>query len=59
MTKGCPLNSTIVLTYYIYVQAFQYYKVGYTAAMSWILFIIIFMIAMIQWKDQKKWQDQF
>jgi multiple sugar transport system permease protein len=59
MTKGGPLNSTMVLSYYIYVQAFQYYKVGYAAAMSWVLFMIIFIITMIQWKAQKKWQDQF
>ena len=59
MTKGGPLNSTMVLSYYIYVQAFQYYKVGYAATVSWVLFIIIFIITLIQWKGQKKWQDQF
>jgi multiple sugar transport system permease protein len=59
MTKGGPLNSTMVLSYYIYVQAFQYYKVGYAAAVSWVLFIIIFMITLIQWRGQKKLQDQF
>ncbi|MDQ1914528.1 sugar ABC transporter permease [Paenibacillus sp. GD4] len=59
MTKGGPLNSTMVLSYYIYIQAFQYYKVGYAAAVSWVLFLIIFLVTIVQWKGQKKWQDQF
>lgn len=28
MTKGGPLNSTMVLAYYIYIQAFQYYEMA-------------------------------
>lgn len=59
MTKGGPLNSTMVLAYYIYIQAFQYYEMGYAAAMSWVLFLIIFVITILQWREQKKWQDQF
>ncbi len=54
MTKGGPLNSTMVLAYHIYVQAFQYYEMGYAAAMSWVLFLIIFVITMLQWREQKK-----
>jgi multiple sugar transport system permease protein len=59
MTKGGPLNSTMVLSYYIYIQAFQYYKVGYAATVSWALFLIILLITLVQWKGQKKWQDEF
>jgi ABC-type sugar transport system permease subunit len=31
------------------------YKMGYGAAMSWILFILLFIVTLIQWKGQKKW----
>jgi multiple sugar transport system permease protein len=55
MTKGGPGTSTSVLVYYIYKSAFTFYKMGYGAAMSWILFIILFVITLIQWKGQKKW----
>jgi multiple sugar transport system permease protein len=55
MTKGGPGTSTNVLVYYIYKSAFTFYKMGYGAAMSWILFIILFIITLIQWKGQKKW----
>ncbi|WP_157279896.1 carbohydrate ABC transporter permease [Paenibacillus swuensis] len=59
MTKGGPLNSTMVLSYHIYLQAFQHYKMGYAAAMSWFLFLIIFAVTLVQWRSQKKWQQHF
>jgi multiple sugar transport system permease protein len=59
MTHGGPVNSTMVIAYHIYITAFQNYKMGYAAAMSWVLFIIIFAITLIQWRSQKKWQQYF
>jgi multiple sugar transport system permease protein len=59
MTKGGPVNATMVLSYYMYVQAFQFHKVGYAATVSWALFLIIFAVTIAQWKIQKKWQDEF
>lgn len=55
MTRGGPGTSTNVLVYYIYTSAFTFYRMGYGAAMSWILFIILFIITIFQWKGQKKW----
>lgn len=55
MTKGGPGSSSNVLVYYIYTSAFSFYKMGYASAISWILFIILFIITMIQWRGQKKW----
>lgn len=55
MTKGGPGTSTHVLVYYIYTSAFTFFKMGYAASMSWILFIILFLVTIIQWKFQDKW----
>lgn len=55
MTRGGPGTSTNVLVYYIYTSAFTFYKMGYASAMSWILFIILFIITLVQWYGQKKW----
>jgi multiple sugar transport system permease protein len=55
LTKGGPANSTLTLSYYIYQNAFQYFRMGHSAAMSYILFIIIFLITMVQFNYQKKW----
>ncbi len=55
MTRGGPGTSTHVLVYYIYTSAFSFYRMGYAASMSWVLFIILFIITIIQWQGQKKW----
>lgn len=55
MTRGGPGTSTHVLVYYIYTTAFTFYRMGYAAAISWVLFIILFAITMIQMRGQKKW----
>lgn len=55
MTKGGPGTSTHVLSYYIYTTAFNFYDMGYAAAISWVLFAIILAITLIQWKGQKKY----
>ncbi|MDD9265800.1 carbohydrate ABC transporter permease [Paenibacillus sp. GCM10023248] len=59
MTQGGPIDSTMVLSYHIYLLAFRFYKMGYAAAVSWVLFTIIFIITLIQWQSQKRWQDHF
>lgn len=55
MTRGGPGSSSSVLVYYIYESAFSFYKMGYASAMSWVLFILLFIVTLIQWHQQKKW----
>ncbi|MCL2834177.1 MAG: sugar ABC transporter permease [Treponema sp.] len=55
MTNGGPGTSTSVLVFYIFRSAFTFYKMGYAAAMSWILFAVLFIVTLIQWKGQEKW----
>lgn len=55
MTKGGPYGSTQVLMERIYTYAFDYYEMGYASAYSWILFIFILLVTVIQWKLQKRW----
>lgn len=59
MTNGGPMHSTSVLALYIYTQAFEYRNMSYGSTISWILFLVIFAVTMIQWRTQKKWQNQF
>jgi multiple sugar transport system permease protein len=54
MTQGGPGNSTSVLVYYIYQLAFQFNKIGYANAVGWVLFIMVFIVTMFQWKFAKK-----
>ncbi|MGH4051110.1 MAG: carbohydrate ABC transporter permease [Clostridium sp.] len=54
LTEGGPGTSTTVLAYYIYKAAFKYNRMGYASAIAWIVFIIIFIITIVQWKGQDK-----
>lgn len=55
MTNGGPAGSTSTLVQQIYGNAFQNYKMGFASAQSWILFIIIFIVTIIQQQLQKRW----
>ena len=55
LTSGGPANSTEVYIYYLYQNAFQFSRMGYASAMAWILFLIIGVISVVQWKLQKYW----
>lgn len=55
MSKGGPATSSYVFVYYIYVQAFRYFKFGYASAISTVLFLIILVLTAIQWFARKKW----
>lgn len=46
MTGGGPYGKTRVLIQYIYESGFQYFKMGYSAAMSYVLFIIILIVSL-------------
>ena len=54
MTKGGPLDSTVSVALFIYQNGFQYSKFGYAAACSFILFIGIILVTMIQLKIQNR-----
>lgn len=54
MTQGGPLDSTNVLVYAIYKNAFEYFKVGQASAIAYVLFVIILVLTLIQWNLRKK-----
>jgi len=49
-TTGGPVNSTRVLVWYIYEQAFQQFKMGYGAAMATFLFVLLGIVALVQFR---------
>jgi multiple sugar transport system permease protein len=48
ITRGGPENTTRVLVQYIYQTAFTHYRMGYAAAMSWLLFVVIAAFSFVQ-----------
>ncbi|MGO4694254.1 carbohydrate ABC transporter permease [Paenibacillus sp. 2TAB26] len=55
MTGGGPGTSTYVMVFYIFKQAFRSYEFGYASALAFILFSIILVLTLIQWKLRKRW----
>ena len=54
MTQGGPGKYTRTIIYAIYLEAFQNNRYGMSAAMSVVLFIILFVLTVIQFKMEKK-----
>ncbi|NUT36927.1 MAG: sugar ABC transporter permease [Hamadaea sp.] len=55
LTQGGPGNSTTVLVYYLYQQAFQFHHFGYGATLSVLLFLIVLALTILQWQMRKRW----
>jgi multiple sugar transport system permease protein len=50
MTEGGPVHSTDVLVYQIYQNAWEFRRLGYASAMSWVLFALLLALTLIQWR---------
>jgi multiple sugar transport system permease protein len=55
LTEGGPLGSTTVIVERIVTNAFSFGRMGYAAAMSWVLFTLIFAVTLIQTQLQNRW----
>ena len=55
MTAGGPVDSTLFYAYYLFKQAFQFFRMGYASALAWILFVIVLALTMAQLALSRKW----
>lgn len=55
LTEGGPGNSTNVLVYFFYQQAFHNNDFGYGSAIAIVLFLIILALTLVQWRLRKRW----
>ncbi len=55
MTEGGPGRATMVLVYYIYLQAFVNQNFGYASAMAAVFFLLILGVTIVQFRLQEKW----
>ena len=49
MTQGGPVTATTIYVYYIYEQAFQYFKLGKASAAVVVFFALIVALTLLQW----------
>lgn len=57
ITQGGPGRSSITTVMHIYEEGFQRFNMGYASAVSWLFFLLILSVTIIQWIAQKKWVE--
>lgn len=55
MTAGGPQDATLFYVLYLFRQGFALLRMGYAAAMAWILFVIILILTLIQLRLADRW----
>jgi len=55
MTDGGPQNATLFAVLNIYREGFQFFNMGYAAALSWELFVIVIGFTIAQFTIGQKW----
>ncbi len=53
--NGGPAQSTYFVAYYLWRSTFRFNKIGYGAAMSWILLVLILVLTLIQFRLANRW----
>ena len=51
---GGPANSTMTIVLYLYQKGFQRFQQGYASAVAWVLFLLIFIVTLVQFRRQSK-----
>lgn len=55
LTQGGPEHSTELLVYWMFKNAFEFYKIGPASAIAYILFVVILLLTLGQWQLRKRW----
>lgn len=55
MTEGGPAGATMVLVERVVANAFSYSRMGYASAVSWVLFLLIFVVTVFFYRI-RRWQ---
>lgn len=55
LTQGGPEHSTELLVYWMFKNAFEFYKIGPASAIAYLLFLVILGLTVVQWQLRKRW----
>jgi multiple sugar transport system permease protein len=55
MTSGGPGTASLMLVLYVYRHAFQNFKMGYASALAWLLFGIVLVLTVVQFRLSRRW----
>lgn len=54
-TEGGPAYATWFYALHIYTQAFVSFDMGYASALSWVLFVIVVTLTLLQFRGSSRW----
>ena len=54
-TSGGPQNATLFYVLLLFRSAFEDFKMGYSCAMAWVLFVVLLVFTLLQFWLGKKW----
>lgn len=55
MTEGGPINASTTLSFYIYKNAFQFFRYGFSSALAYVLLVIVVVITIINFRIRRRW----
>lgn len=55
MTGGGPVKSTEFYVYYLYMNGFRFFRMGYASAMAWILFVLVLIVSFFTFRSSARW----
>jgi multiple sugar transport system permease protein len=55
MTNGGPGSASLMLVLYIYRNAFQNFRMGYASLLAWVLFLIVLLMTLVQFRISRTW----
>ena len=58
MTQGGPAGTTTTLAYYIFTAGFEELRFGYASAVSWVMFVLVFSMTLVNWKYGNKRMEE-
>lgn len=56
-SNGIVSSQAIVLVYHIYEEAFRNWKLGYASAVAMVLFLMVLVITLVQFRGEKKYAN--
>lgn len=58
MTSGGPAGATTTLSYFVYTSAFESGQMGYASAVAWTLFVMVFLLTLVNWKYGSRYVNE-
>ena len=55
MTEGGPRHATLFYGLYLYINAFEYFKMGYACALGWMAFVVVLLLTGLNFLGARFW----